>query len=357
MDYKNQVCLELKEGNKTKTYEINGFSHTLNVDGQLENSFTLNNCEDELELFAVPLNCKSVNIDIIPLVRNELSYSIPINDLYSQFIIISSFENGKQLMPRFVNTDENFIGISKEERIETFHTLLFDNNFDQEIWNQLVAYFNICIKNKIPFSTFDQLRAISKSSKVAAKAFLFLGINQEDTDDFIQKSIPEMEKDLGFCFHWIKKEDWETELNAIVSFYDNQYFEQIFKLISLYMHENGFENVLKIITGEKIITQNVHNSDIRDLRSQLGQRVLNELPQHAPYVMNEYGISISNHEPVKLLLKSPIAVAESINNIPNSYPIWAGDDHRERIRRNIQYSQYLNPEFYSRVTLHALQNQ
>ncbi len=357
MDYKNQVILELKEGNTTKTYEINGFSHTLNVDEQFENLFTLNNGEDELELYAVPLNCKSENVEIIPLVKNELIYSIPITDLCSQFIIISSFDNGKQLMPRFVNTDVNYIGISKEERIENFYNLYDECDFDQEIWKQLIAYFNICTKNNIPFSTFDQLRAISKSSKVAAKAFLFLGINLEDTDEFIQKSIPEMEKDLGFCFHWIKKEDWENELNAIDSFYNNQYFEQIFKLISLYMHENGFDDVLKIITGEKIVTQNVHNSDIIDLRSQLGERVLRELPLHCPKIMSEYNISISNHEPVKLLLQSPIAVAESIGNVQKKYPIWAGDDHRERIRRNIQYSQYLNPEFYSRVILHVLQNQ
>lgn len=80
------------------------------------------------------------------------------------------------------------------------------------------------------------------------------------------------------------------------------------------------------------------------------------MPFHTPKITKEYNISIKDHLPVKLLLRSPIAVAESINGTQKEHPIWAGDDHRENIRRNIQYSQYLNPEFYNRVILQALIN-
>lgn len=356
MDYSNKVRLELIEGSISKTYEITGFSHTLNVEEQFENNFSLHLSEIELDLYAIPLNCKSENIELIPLVRNELSYSIPTTEITNQFIIISTIENGNQLMPRFVNMDEHFVGLSKEERIDQFHLHLLEENFESQIWKQLLPYFTICIKNHLPFSTFDQLRAISRSSKVAARAFLFLGINQEETDFFIQKAIPEMEKDLGFCFHWIKKEDWEMALNELVDHFDNQYFEQIFGLISLYMNENGFDDILKIINGENIKKENILYSDIREVRALLGERVLKELPRMTPKITKEYNISIKDHLPVKLLLKAPIAVAESINDTPNAYPIWAGDDHRESIRRNIQYSQYLNSEFYSRVILQALKN-
>ena len=350
------MCLELIEGNRSKTYEISGFSHTLNVDEQFQNSVNLHFSEDELDLYAIPLNCNSENIDLIPLVRTELSYSIPNTEITNQFIIISSIEDGNQLMPRFVNTAENFEGISKEVRIDRFHSQLLEENFEALIWKQLLTYFNICIKNEIPFSTFDQLRAISRSSKVAARTFLFLGINQEEIDCFIQKSIPEMEKDLGFCFHWIKKKDWETALTELDEHYNNQYFDQIFGLISSYMRENGFDDILKIITGENIKGVNILNTDIRDVRALLGQRVLKELPHMTPKITKEYNIPINQHLPVKLLLRAPIAVAESINDTQNAYPIWAGDDHRESIRRNIQYSQYLHPEFYNRVILHALKN-
>lgn len=356
MDFKNKVSLELIEGSKSKTYEVTGFSHTLNVEEQFQNNVSLYLSEDELDLYAIPLNCKSENIELIPLAKNESIYTIPYTEITDQFIIISSVENGKQLMPRFVNTNEEFVGISKEERIDYFHSLLLEENFESQIWKQLLTYFNVCIKNHLPFSTFDQLRAISRSSKVAARAFLYIGINQEETDYFIQKAIPEMEKDLGFCFHWIKKEDWEIVLTELDDLYNNQYFEQIFGLLSLYMHENGFDDLLKFITGVGFNTNNILNSDITNVRSQLGQRVLQELPFHSPKITNEYNISIANHSPVKLLLKSPIAVAESIKDTQIEYTIWAGNDFKDAIRRNIQYSQYLNPEFYNRVILHALNN-
>jgi hypothetical protein len=356
MDYKNKVCLELTEGRNSKTYEIAGFSHTLNVEEQFQNNVNLHLSEDELDLFAIPLNCKSENIDLIPLLRNELSYSIPSTEITKQFIIISSIEDGDQLMPRFVNTDEELVGISKEERIDQFHSQLLEENFETQIWKQLLAYFNVCIENHLPFSTFDQLRAISRSSKVAARAFLFLGINQEETDNFMQIAVPEMEKDLGFCFHWIKNEDWENALNELNELHQNQYFEQIFGLISLYMQENGFNDILKFISQESFKKEIILNSDISHLRSQLGERVLKELPHLTPKITEEYNIPINEHLPVKLLLRAPIAVAESINDTQKEYPIWAGDDHRESIRRNIQYSQYLNPEFYNRVILHALKN-
>ena len=356
MDYRNKVCLELIEGSKSKTYEITGFSHTLNVEGQFENNVSLQSSEDELDLYAIPLNCKSENIELIPLVRNELYYTIPSTEITNQFIVISSIEEGKQLMPRYVNTNEEFVEISKEERIDQFHSQLLEENFDGQIWKQILSYFNICIKNHIPFSTFDQMRAISRSSKVAARAFLFLGINQEETDYFIQKAIPEMEKDLGFCFHWIKNEDWGIALNELDGLYKSQYFVQISGLISLYMRENGFDDILKFIMGENIKKENILYSDIREVRALLGERVLKELPRMTPKITKEYNISINEHLPVKLLLRAPIAVAESINDTPNAYPIWAGDDHRESIRRNIQYSQYLNSEFYSRVILQALKN-
>lgn len=357
MDYRNKVCLEIIEGSKSKNYEITGFSHTLDVEEQFENKLSLLSSEDKLDLYAIPLNCKSENIELIHLVRNELYYTIPNTEITNQFIVISSIENGKQLMPRYVNTNDEFVDISKEERIEQYHSQLLEEKFEDQIWQQILSYFNICINNQLPFSTFDQLRAISRSSKVAAKAFLYLGINQEETGIYIQKAIPELEKDLGFCFHWIKKEDWEIALTELDGLNNNLYFEEIFGLLSLYMRENGLENILKIITGETIKKENILNSDITNLRSQLGIRVLSELPSHTPKINSDYNISITDHSPVKLLLKSPIAVAESINDAQKEYTIWAGNDFKDTIRRNIQYSQYLNPEFYYRVILHVLINQ
>jgi len=354
MDFRNKVSLELIEGRNTKTYEIFGFSHTLNIDDQFQNKISLSDSNDDLDLYAIPLNCSAENIELIPLIRNEKSFIIPTTQISNQFIVISAKEGDFQLMPRFVNTDENFEGLDKEERINLIHSQLLENNFNSQIWKQLIPYFNICIENQIPFSTFDQLRAISRSSQVASRAFFFLGANQLDQDYFIQNAIPELEKDLGFCFHWIKKGDWESALNGIIEHFGDRFFDGFISMISSHMQEIGLPELLQFINGASIQNENIRYSDIYELRAQLGERVLKELPNASPRITKEYNIPIKEHLPVKLLLRSAIAVAESINDTQKEHPIWAGDEFRDTIRRNIQYSQYLNPEFYKRVILHTL---
>lgn len=356
MNYKNKVTIELIEGRNTKTYEVSGFSHTLNVESQNESSLSLYNSNDELNLYAVPLNCTSDKIELIPLFKNECSYTIPTTAFTNQFIVISTKEIESQLMPRFISTDENFIGIDKNERIEQYHLQLNDGNLEDEIWKKILVYFIICTKHDLPFSTFDELRAISRSSQVASRAFLFLGINSENNDDFIQKYTPELEQDLGFCFHWVKKNDWLKSLNEIINFYGLQFKDNIEEIFSNYMVEIGLFDICLFLKNIDFPKDRIDHREIATIRATLGQRVLDELPIYTPKTTKKYGIPIEQHLQVKLLLRSPIAVAESINDIQKEYPIWAGDDHRESIRRNIQYSQYLNPEFYNKVILHALKN-
>ncbi|WOD44191.1 hypothetical protein [Hwangdonia lutea] len=354
MDFKNTVCLELSEGKHKKIYKISGFSHMLDIDNQLRNKVSLLNSNDNLELFAIPVNCTADEIEIISLVRNDESYVIPSTDISNQFIIISSKKEGKQLMPRFVNTGDFFLGVDKYERIENYHKELTITTYNDDVWQQVLAYFKICVQYDLPFSTFDQLRAISRGSEVASRAFLFLGINQSDSTEYIQKAIPEMEKDLGFCFHWITKTDWGNAIAEINEPDNYKYYSHIAELISSYMGENGLQKLFKFISGSNIESEPILQRNILDLRSQLGTRVLGELPYNSPKINGNYNIQVEEHHQVRLLLQAPIAVAESISDRQKDYPIWAGDEKREVIRRNIQYSQYLKPDFYNKTIFHAL---
>lgn len=353
MDYKNTVCLELSEGRDKKTYKFSGFSHTLHVDNQLQHKVSLFNSFDDLELFAIPINCAADDIEIIPLFRNDESYTIPPTEISNQFIVISSKKEGEQLMPRFVNTGDFFLGIDKNQRIDNYLKELSDTNFNDDIWKQILTYFNICVQYDLPFSTFDQLRAISRTSELASRAFFFLGVNQSDSTEYIQKAIPEMEKDLGFCFHWITKANWSNALTEINEPDDYKYNRHILELISSYMGESGLQELFKFISGSTIESEPISQRNILDLRSQLGSRVLGELPYNSPKTNGNYN-PIDEHHQVRLLLLAPIAVAESISDKQKDYPIWAGDEKREVIRRNIQYSQYLKPDFYNKTILHAL---
>ena len=359
MEFTNTVTLELSEGRNKKKYKISGFSHLLNITDQLENRLSLDNSTDKLELFAVPINCATEDLKVIPLLESEATYTIPETNISNQFIIISSKSEIHKLMPRFVNTSELDSEIDKMERIDNFHLELSKTNFKEDTWLQVLKYFNICVQYDIPFSTFDQLRALSRSSEVASRAFLFLGTHQLDPIEFIQKAIPEIEKDLGICFHWAEKKDWSTAIDEILELIGSEYYEKIIDFVSSYMGEIGLQKLFKFVGGAPIHSEPISQRNILDLRSQLGERVLKELPYSSPKVSSNYNIQMEDHTMVRLLLQAPIAVAESINDNQTASPIWGGDEKRKVIRRNIQYSQYLcslypKTDFYNKTILHVL---
>lgn len=355
MNYRNSVCLELSAAGIRKQYEISGFSHTLDVNHQLERKIKLYDSEDELELFAIPVNCNAAEIQMISLTKEDEFYIIPATEISNQFIVTSYKKDGQQLMPRFVNTGDLFLGTDKDDRIENFHKSLSESQFDDEIWQQTLQYFKFCIQLKIPFSTFDQIRAISRSSEVAARAFFFLGINQVDIDDYIQKYIPEFEKDLGFGFHWIKKEDWQNAFSEINAKDEFKYYTEIAEIFSTYILNNGIAELSNFIFGQNITIPPVLHSDILAVRERLSARVMEEIPRHSPFVTGNYGINMDNHPfQIRLLLQAPIAVAESICGMQKDFPIWGGDEKREIIRRNIQYVQFLTPILYRKILLYAI---
>ena len=79
---------------------------------------------------------------------------MPLNGDTRQWIVISSKEDGNQLMPRFVSTDPEYISSEKDVRIRGYCKQLLESDFDADIWKQLLSFFTICSKNgyDIPFT-------------------------------------------------------------------------------------------------------------------------------------------------------------------------------------------------------------
>lgn len=355
MNYQNSVSVEVVADQIRKTYKISGFSHILNIDNQLQKKVNLENSNDILNLFAIPLNCPLENIDLLPLYYDHEynEYSIPQKDFSKQFIIISSKSKEYQLMPRFVNIDENLQIVDRNDRINQYHDQLSNSRFDESIWKELLKYFEICNRENIPFSTLDQIRAIGKSSNVAIRAFFFLALHQYDIDEYIRKIVPKIEQNLGFCFHWANKEDWRNVcMNEIIPFLGNDNIDIVIQIFSKYFNENN-KRILEYINGGSILAEPIRHQELTDLRRQLGERVLNELPSQHPLIQNNYEIPINDHYKVSLLIKSPIAVAESIMGI-NKNCLWKCDEQSEIIKKNIQYSQFIVPHFYNRVIEYML---
>lgn len=362
MNIDNSVILELSDDTEeiSISYKISGFTDTLNIDNVANNLVSIHGLDNNLKLLAVPLNCDLKDISPLYMTRQDKDFIIPKVPYSDEFIVISANEEGRQIMPRFVSNSSNYVGMDKQERVQKYHDEFNDSNLFNKRWRVLLSYFNICIKYNIPFSTFDQIRAISRSSKIAAKAFLFIGINQSDPEFYIQKHIPKLEKDLGICFHWIKKMDWSKAIEETSTYserlYKNDYRSNLIAMLTAYFNFNDLEKVVQhVLNGNTTNVEPLRNVEIMDFRSQLGAKVLAELPRNKPIIFDNYGIPINNHKNISLLLHSPIAVAESIANIQQETSIWGGGEVRNEIRRNIQYSHYLDSKFYGRIILQVLQ--
>lgn len=356
MNYKNKVKVELSHNFINKSYYIKGFSHYVKSKNTDLDVIELNNFENDLDLFAVPLNCNSEEINLIPLDKNGNGYQFPNSSVTSQFILISDEVNGLQLMPRFIDASEQIELISKNERIENYHDLYEQNNFDHECWSILLSYFNICNENNLPLSTFDEIRAISRSSEVAARAFFYLILNQYETEITLNKVIPNLEKDLGFCFHWINKEDWNDAFQTINEFTNFQYINEISKFLIQYFNEFDLGFLANYVLNKQIPNKTILWEDLRQLRQVLGPRVLEELPTNSPRISKNYNINITENINIRVLIQSPIAVGESIIKKDEENSIWGGNEKRETIRRNIQYAEYLSPNFYRKTIQHVLKH-
>lgn len=361
MNYQNSVTLELSDETEENTisYTISGFTHTLNIESVSNNILRVEGPDHELNLFAIPLNCTPHKIKALPIPGNDIEFFIPACNFTDDFVIISGNQDGYQLMPRFVTLDANYTPVDRQDRIDEYHRRLSNNFYSNSIWRETQAYFDICIKFDIPFSTFDQITAISRSSETAAKAFLFFAIFQEDKNTYIQKIIPDLEEDLGISFHWIRKSDWSRAIDDVSLYceriYQNSHLNFFVDVLSIYLNFNGLAKLSTFLSSQNPIEADaINHQDIMKLRGRLGERVLGELPSNKPIIENTYGIPFNTHHIVALLLHAPIAVAESIAEIQNDTPIWGGEEIRDKIRRNIQYCQYLDPEFYYRVILHVL---
>lgn len=373
MRQQNRIELELSNKIATKTYKIAGFSLYLRRIHYDEGSLMISNLNDLTpDLILIPLNVKSSDIEPIILIEAAGRYVLSSLNNASEFILISAGKYAGHLMPLYICIDENIEKKSRFDRLNNYHSLLTDNSFDHESWKVLQKYFSICNNYGIPFTSFDQIRAVSGSSKIAAKTFLFLGQNARDSDEFIQIIVPRLEQELGFNFHWICKQDWEDSMNELVEYVvtqpgftqakdlgiisEDMIYNRLVKLINEYFDNIGLIEVLGYIHKNKINHIGpVTHQQIQALRAGLGSRVLSELPRKTPITSQDYGLPVDQHKPVRLLLKSPIAAAESIVGIENIKSIWSFEDLADAIRRNMQYAQYLNPEFYKTILIHTLQ--
>ena len=357
-----QLCTETSSDNLiiSKDYIINRYSNSIKTEieeGLVKISY---HQESQNNLYAIPLDCDVSLIDVITINLNEdgkYLFENVLEQTNNYIIFADILESNDKVLPLFlsvdvqnVETDDN----DRLQRIETFREILMQEEFNGENWQKFVTYFILAKSNDLPFSTFDILKTVTISQEIAAKAFFTLRQYLSD-EEFLQKTLPDFENDLGFEFLWISKSNWEQALawtngkfsnfNDVGAFISNTVPSEKFMQLSL----NYFYNI-------PLMDDNFHVlKRIQNLRMNLGVRVLNEIPQKCPKIsdINKNIIQVDKgNARVKILLKAPVAVAQSISD--KSSDIWDNTPAGDSVRRNIKYSYELHPEWFADALLYSL---
>lgn len=367
---KNTVNLELDSGGSTVGYNLVGYSKFVYVNPDKPSEISVSDLvSDTFQLYAVPIQVQSSFIEAIPLVKKESAFTLPDDALSSidKYIIIPESGSDDALKTSFwdLSSDQEVVYLSV--RIKQFQEELVSGGFEDDAWRCFYEYFKICIRHDLPFSTFDHLQTLPVDPLIAAKAFFFLGYDSAglfSNDEYLLEIIPRLEKELGFCFHWLPMSAMQEAIGLMCNYVVNQeaikkmiasgllsendLFSNLFKLYNDYLSLNDLDFISEFIQGTVKADYLIGNQELRALRSILGHRVLSELPDKIPRINSGYGFPLDQHRPINLITYSIIAVAESISGIQKDYSIW-GFGVRLSLRKNISYVREIVPEFYNQL--------
>lgn len=368
MDKNSAVSIELynSKGKLLNNFLIKNHNKTLvynNKEGKT--TIEIDNSDNNIDLFAIPLDCAPFNISLIPIKYENNTFTILESIFIDKYILFSGINNNlnTNVLPCFVSTNQNNIPTDlteRKNRIKNHTERLHSENATEHSWERILKYYKICVNNEISFSTFDILKATTQSPELTAKLFCFLSIHNED-ENFIEKTCKDIENDLGVSFHWISNNYWDNAIKWIKTNYKNPEIEQllrkmIFSLINNSEPIDWFAKIAKHSLKGIVQNNSFHlNTAIASMRQSLGEKVINELPEICPKIPEEYKPILPvtyNTRLVKILLKAPLAVALSITGKDES--IWKDDEQTEIIRRNIQYCQWIAPDWYGKAILYSL---
>jgi hypothetical protein len=335
---------------KIKSFSIKQFSETIIWELQDENIIKFNEIESidiSSSVYALPIDCDLEYIDKIEIKKELDFYSINVTNS-KKFILFSDKNSKFKIKPEFIsiNLDNETTSIDdKIIRIANFSKQLLEEDFNHDIWNKFWVYYYLCRENDLPFATFDIIKSITTSSELAAKAFAFLSLKFDSREHkFSGNDFVELENDLGFSFHWIKRTDWENICNI---------YPDTYEAIAVMLGLNW--NLLKKWLLQNVGDNNfVFYAELNHVRERLGERVLKQLPSYdIEKDRYNYIKSIPQkkwNDQVNILVIAPLTVASSISGINTGLWHVNGDNFRRRIR----YVEGLDKKWYEESLVNFL---
>jgi len=347
---------------KLKEYRVKRYNQKIEWAFDDNNKLIIQTNPIKADLYAVPLDCTNEELNLLDLVIDNGKYYFNSLPQLEKFIIFCGKESDAQIQPAFISLNSENELTTPEQRVQRIIKLkdeLLIAAYNEDVWSRFYSYYQICLNNDLPYSTFDILRALGFSSALATKSFVYL-LYHDDTENFATDTHKKMEQDLGFSFHWANKDHWADAMEWIGCFANHELMQVIssgikFHFNSLYPANNFGQTSTYVLQDRKPKMDKDYflNGKINSLRASFGAKVLSELPKSCPKIPDLYKkiIAVNNESAnVKILLKSPLAVALSIAGIDES--LW--NEENEYVRRNVKYSYQLNPEWYSEAINYCL---
>ena len=213
---------------KLKEYRVKRYDQKIDWGFDNGNNIYIRTQPTMPDLYAIPLDCPNDQIQLRGLLNQDNQYVFPNLETLSEFVIFSKNKDVR-VQPAFINSDQAKEQINLEEReqciIALRDRLLKATSLDDD-WSKLLSYYLVCENNELPYSTFDILRAVSFSSLLAAKVFVFLTCRDPD-QNFNETTYSKIEQDLGFSFHWINKNHWIDAMEWMGCFDHEQLMKEV----------------------------------------------------------------------------------------------------------------------------------
>lgn len=320
------------------------------------------------KLFAVPVNCHSDNIEEYELRKTEAVFGLPISVECCQYILFSNIHAEEKIIPKFydfinrIDDDQESRLLLKTKNVDLYiYNLSAEGIFDGDEWKKVLKYFEIAIKHRLPFRTFNCFSAIASKPELMVKMLFTLCI-QLDKDDW-GRGIIKFENEFAVAYHWISADVWNMVFGGILNTIPEILKLEICKVciesqrivLELTLNTKVEGLISYALQGGRCRTVNSFSrADIQEMRSRIMGRAgnNNDLPRcHITNVQRYFNLDGATNYQITCL-QSPVKAAETL--MGKGEDLWENNESALTMRRTINFYRSYLTDIYNEILINVV---